>query len=101
MKMLSTRGIAPAASISDAIAAGLAADGGLYMPESLPTFNATDFDGDTSLAQVACSVLELGGGNLAAPAGFQRALEFAFGADAREAQVGNSGHVNVSSCGFG
>ena len=58
MRMLSTRGIAPAASISDAIAAGLAPDGGLYMPESLPSFAASDFDGDATLAAVAQRLLQ-------------------------------------------
>ena len=57
MKMVSTRGIAPAVSISDAIAAGLAPDGGLYMPETLPTFAPADFDGDATLAQVARRLL--------------------------------------------
>jgi threonine synthase len=57
MKMLSTRGIAPAASISDAIAAGLAPDGGLYMPESLPAFTPADFEADATLAQVARRLL--------------------------------------------
>ena len=57
MRMLSTRGIAPAASISEAIAAGLAPDGGLYMPESLPAFTPADFEGDDTLAQVAQSLL--------------------------------------------
>ncbi|QIL20955.1 threonine synthase [Thermomonas sp. HDW16] len=58
MRMLSTRGVAPPASISDAIAAGLAPDGGLYMPESLPTFAPTDFDDDATLAQVAKHLLQ-------------------------------------------
>lgn len=57
MRMLSTRGIAPAVPISAAIAAGLAPDGGLYMPESLPKFAPSDFDGDTTLAQVARRLL--------------------------------------------
>lgn len=57
MRMLSTRGNAPAVPISEAIAAGLAPDGGLYMPESLPTFAPSDFDGATSLAQVAKRLL--------------------------------------------
>ena len=57
MRMLSTRGIAPAASISDAIAAGLAPDGGLYMPASLPSFTPADFDGADTLAQVAQRLL--------------------------------------------
>ena len=57
MRMLSTRGIASPASISDAIAAGLAPDGGLYMPETLPRFTPTDFDGDATLAQVGKRLL--------------------------------------------
>ena len=57
MRMLSTRGIASPASISDAIAAGLAPDGGLYMPETLPRFTPTDFDGDATLAQVGTRLL--------------------------------------------
>jgi hypothetical protein len=38
MKALSTRGIAPPVAMSQAIAAGLAPDGGLYMPEHWPMF---------------------------------------------------------------
>ena len=57
MKMSSTRGIAPAVPISAAIAAGLAPDGGLYMPDSLPAFTTADFDGDATLAQVAKRLL--------------------------------------------
>lgn len=57
MRMLSTRGIAPPVPISDAIAAGLAPDGGLYMPETLPRFAPSDFDGDSTLAQVAQRLL--------------------------------------------
>jgi threonine synthase len=36
MKFLSTRGTAPRASFSDVLLAGLAPDGGLYLPESWP-----------------------------------------------------------------
>ena len=36
MNFISTRNAAPAASLSQAIAAGLAPDGGLYVPEALP-----------------------------------------------------------------
>ena len=57
MKTLSTRGIAPHVAISQAIAAGLAPDGGLYMPEQWPSFQPSDFDGDTTLAQVAQRML--------------------------------------------
>ena len=57
MKTLSTRGVAPPVAISQAIAAGLAPDGGLYMPEQWPTFDPADFDGDATLAQVAGRML--------------------------------------------
>ena len=42
MKFVSTRGQTPALSFSDAVATGLAPDGGLYLPETLPQFSAAD-----------------------------------------------------------
>ena len=39
MKYLSTRGQTPALSFSDAVATGLAPDGGLFLPETLPDFS--------------------------------------------------------------
>ncbi|MDQ3040463.1 MAG: threonine synthase [Pseudomonadota bacterium] len=57
MKQVSTRGIAPAVSISSAIAAGPAPDGGLYMPEAFPTFTVDDFASDTTLIDVAYRLL--------------------------------------------
>ena len=36
MKFVSTRGETPALGFSDAVATGLAPDGGLYLPESFP-----------------------------------------------------------------
>src|SRR5215216_532838 len=41
MKFISTRGQTPALGFSDAVATGLAPDGGLFLPETLP-----DFSGD-------------------------------------------------------
>ena len=38
MKYVSTRGNSPAVTSAEAIKTGLAADGGLYMPESIPAF---------------------------------------------------------------
>ena len=57
MKAVSTRGKAPAVNISQAIAAGLAPDGGLYMPVAWPAFAASDFDGAESTADVALRML--------------------------------------------
>lgn len=40
MKFLSTRGQTPSLGFSDAVATGLAPDGGLFLPETLPDFSA-------------------------------------------------------------
>src|SRR3954463_8115593 len=42
MQFISTRGQAPKASFSDVLLAGLAPDGGLYLPESWPQFSAAE-----------------------------------------------------------
>ncbi|MET0329787.1 MAG: threonine synthase [Luteimonas sp.] len=41
MRFVSTRGKAPAVGIDTALVAGLAPDGGLYVPESMPTLDLT------------------------------------------------------------
>lgn len=58
LKQVSTRGIAPAVSVSSAIAAGPATDGGLYMPEAFPTFTVDDFASDATLIDVAHRLLQ-------------------------------------------
>jgi threonine synthase len=57
MMFVSTRGNAPAVSLSEAIAAGLAPDGGLFVPARMPTIDLRAFDGKTSLADVATVLL--------------------------------------------
>lgn len=57
MRFVSTRGNSPAATLSAAIAAGLAPDGGLYVPESLPRLDADSFPADDTLAQTASWLL--------------------------------------------
>lgn len=42
MKYISTRGDAPALSFEEVVLTGLAKDGGLYLPESLPKFSAEE-----------------------------------------------------------
>jgi len=42
MKYISTRGDAPRIGFADALLAGLARDGGLYLPETWPEFSAAD-----------------------------------------------------------
>jgi threonine synthase len=57
MRMVSTRGQAPAVSTAAAIAAGLAPDGGLYMPEVLPLRAIDDFTNQYRLADIATTLL--------------------------------------------
>ncbi len=57
MRYVSTRGGSPAVSISAAIAAGLAPDGGLYVPETLPRLDPAAFDPGGALADTAATLL--------------------------------------------
>ncbi len=54
---LSTRGASPAAGISAAILAGLAPDGGLYVPRALPQVDPAAFDPEGTLADSAATLL--------------------------------------------
>ncbi|TDR48395.1 L-threonine synthase [Tahibacter aquaticus] len=58
MKFVSTRGSTPPTGLSAAIAAGLAPDGGLYVPQQLPALDIADFDGCDTLAQIATRLLQ-------------------------------------------
>jgi len=57
MRYRSTRGGEDGVRLGAAIAAGLATDGGLYVPESLPQFSADRFAGSGSLASTATRLL--------------------------------------------
>lgn len=50
MKYISTRGDAPTLSFSDVLLTGLANDGGLYVPETLPRFSAEEIASWASLS---------------------------------------------------
>ncbi|MEO7787042.1 MAG: pyridoxal-phosphate dependent enzyme, partial [Sphingomicrobium sp.] len=54
MRFVSTRGQAPSATLSEAIRAGAAPDGGLYLPEQRP---AADIDPDLPLPEFAARFL--------------------------------------------
>jgi threonine synthase len=56
---LSTRGHAPAASFADVLLAGLAPDGGLYLPQAWPQFSEAELSAFAGLsyADAACRVL--------------------------------------------
>ncbi len=56
MKFVSTRSADPV-GIERAIMSGTAPDGGLYVPESLPHFSVTDFDGSEGFAPIAARFL--------------------------------------------
>lgn len=58
MKYVSTRGGVPATGLSAAISAGLAPDGGLYVPQHFPRAVPADFDGLDSLPQIASRLLQ-------------------------------------------
>lgn len=74
MRCVSTRGQAPAAPFRDALLAGLAPDGGLYVPERLPVLDPGAWPGPTaSMADVGTTLLTpLLGGEF--PAAALRAL---------------------------
>ena len=57
MKFHSTRDDRSRVDLSSALLAGLAADGGLYVPESLPSFAPADFAADDSLPAIATRLL--------------------------------------------
>jgi len=53
MRFISTRGKSPGVGFGQALAQGLAPDGGLYMPETWPVIPLAAFDGATTLPEVA------------------------------------------------
>jgi len=57
MKYLSTRGAGPV-SLDDALRLGIASDGGLFLPEQLPTFSISEFDGAETIPEVARVLLQ-------------------------------------------
>lgn len=57
MHLISTRGQANAGTISDAIRVGLAGDGGLFVPDTLPENLLSDLNSETSLQETALTLL--------------------------------------------
>ena len=58
MKFVSTRGSAAPVGLTDAIRSGAAPDGGLYLPESIPSVDMALFDPETTLAAFAVEILK-------------------------------------------
>ncbi|MFK7733696.1 MAG: threonine synthase [Pseudomonadales bacterium] len=61
MKYVSTRGSAPVLGFEDVLLAGMASDGGLYVPEKLPSFTENDLErlSTLSYAELAFEILSL------------------------------------------
>ncbi len=81
MQYISTRGGAPVLNFTDALLAGLARDGGLYVPQSVPQLAPADiaaFAGKP-YAEVAEAVISPFTGGTIAPAAFRAMLEAAYG----------------------
>jgi threonine synthase len=57
MHYFSTRGEGPV-TLDEALVNGIAGDGGLYMPESLPAFEVADFDKAAAISEVAHVLLQ-------------------------------------------
>jgi threonine synthase len=77
MKYVSTRGDAPVLSFDEVLLAGLARDGGLYLPESWPQFSAEEIRAlaGKPYAEVAFTVIRPFVGGTIADADLKRILE--------------------------
>lgn len=98
MKYLSTRNPDRPVTLSHALIAGLADDGGLYVPEALPTIDLSRFDGKDDLPAIAAELLApfFAGDALAAKLGEICAEAFSFDTPlvdlvAQPAQVARAG----------
>lgn len=60
MKYISTRGQAPAKNFVDVVTSGLASDGGLYVPEQIPTFSIEEIKSwkNLSYAELAVKIIQ-------------------------------------------
>ncbi|MER9847822.1 threonine synthase [Mesorhizobium sp. M0106] len=87
MQYVSTRGEAPALGFSDAVLAGLARDGGLYLPSAWPHFSAAEIGAMRGLAYPDLAIRVLSpflGGEIAAPV-FERLVREAYATFRHEA----------------
>ena len=87
MEYLSTRGEAPVLGFSDALLAGLARDGGLYLPKEFPQFSASDIRAlrGKTYAEVAIHVLTPFVAGDINQADFERMVHEAYGTFRHEA----------------
>ena len=80
IRYVSTRGGVPAAAFEEVLLAGLAADGGLYVPESWPRLEREDLEElrGASYQQVAARVLAPFVGDALSEAELRRLIELAY-----------------------
>lgn len=87
MKYVSTRGDAPIIGFSDVLLAGLARDGGLYLPQEYPQFSPEQIRGlrGKSYVEIALAVLTPFIGGEIPQADFEKMVHEAYGAFRHEA----------------
>ncbi|MFN4177578.1 threonine synthase [Phenylobacterium sp.] len=80
MRYISTRGQSPSVGFTDAVLAGLAPDGGLYVPETWPAFSRETIAGFAGrpYAEVAAEVIGAFAGDEIAPEDMRRMCEEAY-----------------------
>ncbi|WDQ97583.1 threonine synthase [Devosia sp. J2-20] len=81
MQFVSTRGQAPVLGFSDAVLAGLASDGGLYVPQSWPQLSTAEIAGFAGkpYADVAYAVISRFVGDEIAPAKLKQIIDDSYG----------------------
>ncbi len=81
MEYISTRGHAPDLDFENVTLAGLASDGGLYVPTQLPSLSVEQIRGlqNKSYPQLACAIISLFVGNSVPSAELERLVSNAYG----------------------
>src|SRR5687767_15710488 len=89
LRYVSTRGAAPALGFTDVLLAGLARDGGLYVPETWPTLTTAEIRALRGLSyeEIAFRVMRPFVGGEIADADFQAMIADAYGAFRHQAVV--------------
>lgn len=89
MRYISTRGRSPALSFEDVVLTGMASDGGLYVPETIPTLSTEDLEAMAGLsyAEIAFRVMKPFVGGEIDDATFRNLVEDAYSTFSHEAVV--------------
>jgi threonine synthase len=81
LRYISTRGKAPVLNFDEVLLAGLARDGGLYVPESWPQFSPADLEAmrELSYQELACRVMQPFLGDAVGADDFAQMVDGAYG----------------------